>query len=132
MVYLLTLTQEELENPLVTKYVLLFATIFLILLVLYRIYISLEYRHASIYKKPFFNHVYFSLKKLPETQLNVLKEEFTFYQKLPPKYQRFFEHRVVKFIKAKEFIGKDDLVVTDRMKVLVAATSTMITIGYRE
>lgn len=132
MINLLIFTQEEFENPLVTKYVLLFATIFLILLVLYRIYISLEYRHASIHKKPFFNHVYLSLKKLPEAQLNVLKSEFKFYQKLPPKYQGFFEHRVVKFIKTKEFIGKDNLEVTDRMKVLVAATSAMITFGYRD
>jgi hypothetical protein len=132
MINLLIFTQEEFENPLVTKYVLLFATISLILLVLYRIYISLEYRHASIHKKPFFNHVYLRLKKLPEAQLNILKSEFKFYQKLPPKYQDFFEHRVVKFIKTKDFIGKEDLEVTDRMKVLVAATSTMITFGYRD
>jgi len=132
MNHLLIFAQEEFENPLVTKYVLLFATIFLILLVVYRIYLSLEYRHASIHKKPFFNHIYLWLTSLPKEQLSVLKKEFKFYQKLTPKYQSYFEHRVNKFINNKEFIGKDNLEVTDRMKVLVAATATMITFGYRD
>lgn len=132
MAKLLAFIQKESENPLVTKYVLLCATLLLIAVVLYRFYNILESKYASVYKKPFFNHVYLRLKKLPDSQLSVLKREFKFYQKLPVKYQAYFEHRVYKFINSKTFIGKEDLEITDRMRVLVAATSVMVTFGYRD
>lgn len=129
---LLILAQKTIENPLVSKYFLVISTIFLILLVVYRIAVSLEYKYASTYKKPFFNHVYLRLKSLPKAQHDILNNEFKFYKNLPAKYQRFFEHRVAKFIQSKTFMGKDGLLITDQMKVLVAATSVMITFGYRD
>jgi len=65
-------------------------------------------------------------------QLSILKNEFSFYKKLSPKHKRYFEHRVVSFIADKNFIGRENLKVTDQMKVLIAATAVMVTFGFRK
>ncbi|MGB6269929.1 MAG: zinc-dependent peptidase, partial [Olleya sp.] len=76
--------------------------------------------------------LYFKLKKLNPAQFSILKNEFSFFKKLSPKHQSYFEHRVVKFIDSNQFIGKEDLIITDQMRVLVAATATMLTFGFRK
>ena len=119
------------ENPLVYKYVIGIGTIIVILFVLFRIFKALEFFYVSKTKKPVFNHVYFRLKKLSPKQLSILKNQFLLYRKLSPKYQTYFEHRVSKFIDNTQFIGKESLQVTDQMKVLVAATATMLNFGFK-
>ncbi|MGB6267850.1 MAG: zinc-dependent peptidase, partial [Olleya sp.] len=126
-------TQTEFEeNPLIYKYVLAFGTILIILFVLYRIYLILEFQYVARFKKPIYNHLYFKLKKLNPAQFSILKNEFSFFRKLTPKHQTYFEHRVVKFMDTNQFIGKEDLKITDQMRVLVAATATMLTFGFRK
>ncbi|RAJ14582.1 zinc-dependent peptidase [Olleya aquimaris] len=125
-------SQTELkENPLVYKYVLAIGTIVIILFVLYRIYLIVEFQFVSKFKKPLYNHFYLRLKKLSPAQNFILKNEFSFFKKLSPKNQTYFEHRVAQFISKHQFIGKDNLQITDQMKVLVAATATMLTFGFR-
>ena len=102
-----------------------------IILILYKWIESLEFSYAYYFKKSFFNHVYFTLKKLSNNQRLVLKRQFKFYNKLSNKHQAYFEHRVKKFIDTKTFIAKEDLQTTDEMRVLIAATATMLTFGYR-
>ncbi len=125
-------TQTEIEeNPLVYKYVMAIGTIVIILFVLYRIYLIVEFKYASVFKKPLYNHVYFKLKKITPAQFSILKNQFLFYKNLTPKHKAYFQHRVAVFINNNQFIGKEGLVVTDQMKVLVAATATMLTFGFR-
>jgi hypothetical protein len=64
-------------------------------------------------------------------QLEILALEFQFYQQLPENKKNFFEHRVARFIEKKKFIGKENFVITDQVKVLIAATSCMLTFGMR-
>ncbi|WP_397363701.1 zinc-dependent peptidase [Olleya sp. R77988] len=120
------------ENPLIQRYTILVGVILISIFVLYRIFLIFEFKYASIFKKPLFNHLYFRLKKLTPKQFSVLKNEYSFYKKLTPKYQQYFEHRVAKFINTNQFVAKEDLIVTDQMKVLVAATAIMLTFGYRK
>ncbi|MCK7590247.1 zinc-dependent peptidase [Subsaxibacter sp. CAU 1640] len=83
-------------------------------------------------KKPFYVYTPFFLKKLSPVQKRIMVNQFKFYQKLKPKHQRYFEHRVASFISDKRFFGREELVVTDEMKVLISATAVMLTFGFRD
>lgn len=69
-------------------------------------------------------------KKLTENQRAILVEDFSFYNKLTPKEQCVFEHRVLRFIEYHTFVGREDLYVTERMQLLISATSIMLTFGF--
>jgi Mlc titration factor MtfA (ptsG expression regulator) len=58
----------------------------------------------------------------------ILKEQFSYYQKLSSKDQKLFEDRVHHFLINKNFFSKD-LEVTEEMKVLIAATAMQILFG---
>ena len=64
----------------------------------------LEMGYVLKYKKPFFVHFYAFLRKLSPEQKLILKNQFTFYNKLSEKNKRYFEHRVASFINDKDFI----------------------------
>ncbi|WP_347924486.1 zinc-dependent peptidase [Pontimicrobium sp. SW4] len=82
-------------------------------------------------KKPLYNHVYFKLKKLSPSQKSTLRN-FSFYRRLSKREQGFFEHRVACFIEDKTFIGRDDLIINDEIKVLISSTAVMLTFGFRD
>ncbi|HSZ71589.1 MAG TPA: zinc-dependent peptidase [Cytophagaceae bacterium] len=56
--------------------------------------------------------------------------EFDFYKTLNKTERAEFERRVSYLIQDKEFMGRQNLVVTDRMKVLIAATLAQIAFGF--
>jgi len=68
-------------------------------------------------------------KKLEPSQIQVLKSDFSFYNQLSPKHQRQFEHRVSHFLSKKQFHGREGLVVSEKLKVLVAAIGCMLSFG---
>jgi len=84
------------------------------------------------YGKPLWVHFYLFKKTLTSSQKRILRNEFSFYRRLNAKEQSHFEHRVATFIKNKSFIGRDDLVVIERQKILITATATMLTFGMRK
>jgi Mlc titration factor MtfA (ptsG expression regulator) len=92
----------------------------------------LEMGYVMRHKKPFFVHSPFFLKKLKSNQKFILEQQFKFYNKLTPKHKIYFEHRVASFINDKHFIGRDNLHVTEEMKVLISATAVMLTFGFRD
>ena len=78
---------------------------------------------------------YFSfqaLKKSPELTLQqkAILVDFDFYKSLTLPERKEFEYRVSYLTQNKEFMGRKDLVVTDRMKVLIAATIAQIGFGF--
>ncbi|WP_242091817.1 zinc-dependent peptidase [Aestuariivivens sediminicola] len=83
-------------------------------------------------RKPYYVHFYFFKRKLSELQKQILKDKFRFYNKLSEQNKRYFEHRVASFIIDKDFIGRGGLVITEEMKVLLAATAVMLTFGFRD
>ena len=131
MIIRLQTKQEILEQQIIHTYIIPIGVVIIALFVFYRIFKIIQFYYASKYKKPLYNHLYFRLKKLTPLQLSILKNQYTFFRKLSPKHQTYFEHRVAVFIKEHEFIGKQNLEITDEMKVIIAATSTMLNFGFR-
>ncbi|AWG23918.1 zinc-dependent peptidase [Flavobacterium kingsejongi] len=87
--------------------------------------------YALIFKKPLFLHWYPFINKLRHEQRQILLREFPFYRKLSDKNKVYFEHRVKAFLLHYRFVGRENLVVTQEMKILVAATYIMLSFGMR-
>jgi len=103
-----------------------YAIVFLgFLFFLFRVF---ESGYASYYNRPLFRH-YFVYRKLSKNQQKILEKESGFYKKLSRKHKKQFTHRVATFIKEKQFIGRDSFIITERNKVLVAATGCMLSFG---
>lgn len=92
----------------------------------------IEVAYVLKYRKPFYIHFYPFLRKLNVQQKYILTNNFHFYKKLSNKQKSYFEHRVASFIKDKDFIGRDGLVITDDIMVLISATAVMLTFGFRD
>lgn len=58
-----------------------------------------------------------------------LMQYSVYFRKLPPPDRLKFISRIKGFIDSKEFIGMEGLVVTDEMRILVAASAVQITFG---
>lgn len=84
--------------------------------------------YASNFNKPLFRHI-LVYKKISAAQVTILENEFYFYTLLSAKHKRQFKHRIATFIASKEFVGRDGLVITERMKTLIAAVGCMLSFG---
>ena len=125
------------ENPLIDKYVIGGLAIILSIVVVVAALVWFFNLIESIYVdyiggKPLFRHFYFRIRDLSPKQKHILDTEFRFYKSLNSKEQRYFRHRVHKFLSTTEFIGKEDLVITEQQRVLISATAIMLTFGYRD
>jgi Mlc titration factor MtfA (ptsG expression regulator) len=87
--------------------------------------------YVLIFNKPLCIHWHPFIKKIKLSQKNILKQEFSFYNKLSLKQQEVFEHRLACFMTKYQFIGKGGFVITDQCSVLIAATFVMLTFGMR-
>lgn len=101
-------------------------------IIVYYCFKMIEMAYVLKYKKPLYHHFYYYLRSLSENQKSVLIQQFSFYNKLTTKEKRYFEHRVSSFIKDKDFIGRDGLLITDEVRVLISATAVMLTFGFRD
>ncbi|WP_353779895.1 zinc-dependent peptidase [Winogradskyella sp. 3972H.M.0a.05] len=127
------LIQEEQSISPTARIILLLAFFLGIgFIIISRFYTFFEQLHAKKHRKPFFRAFPFFRRKLDASQKRVLDREFTFYQKLNDKQKLLFEHRVASFINDKTFVGRDNLTVDGKMKVLIASTAVMLTFGYRD
>jgi len=70
--------------------------------------------------------------KLPDRHQQFLNSFFPFYRNLPEIEKRVFGSRVMKFIANKSFQTREKLVLTDEMKLIIAATSIKISFGLRD
>ncbi|MBW8048886.1 MAG: zinc-dependent peptidase [Cytophagales bacterium] len=84
-------------------------------------YNSYELKNVRKYSKPF------DIK-----QLAVLKKYFQYYNYLSPTDQKKFENRVHKFVINKRFLARRRPEVTDKMKVMIAASAVQLTFGLPE
>ncbi len=115
--------------------ILLLAVVFLFFLFIRKIITTildgLEMVYALFTKRPVFVHFYLFKRTLNSSQIRVLENEFAFYRRLDNNRKSYFRHRVATFIKRKKFEGKKGFVITEEVKVLVAATAVMLTFGFR-
>jgi len=93
---------------------------------------TIEIAYVIRKKKPLFIHKYLFLRRLTQKQQFILRQRFTFYKKLTKQQQRYFEHRVASFIKDKDFISREGLIISDEIKVLISSTAVMLTFGFRD
>ncbi|MEI7597139.1 MAG: zinc-dependent peptidase [Bacteroidota bacterium] len=63
---------------------------------------------------------------------SLLSEKMSFYRNLSLAGRQHFMQRVFFFRKSKGFLGREGLVVTDEMKILISATAVQITFGMKE
>ncbi|WP_431133977.1 zinc-dependent peptidase [Psychroserpens mesophilus] len=113
----------------VLTYALIIISISFILLKLFYFFEMAYVEHVK--KQLFYNHIYIYKKSLQTDYKKFLKKNFRFYDRLPDKQKTYFEHRVSRLLKDKEFIGKN-MAITDEMKILIAATQTKLTFGLRD
>jgi Mlc titration factor MtfA (ptsG expression regulator) len=94
-------------------------------------FMFLEYCFGLIFDKPFFVHFYLFPKKITPTALRFLNTQFPFYKRLSDRNKIHFEHRIARFIEKYEFVGRENFVVTEEVKIHVAATFIMLSFGMR-
>ena len=124
--------QQIFESELISNYIVPLGVALIALFIIYRLLKIFQFYYASVYRKPIFIKRYLKLNKLSQVQFEILKNENSFFRKLSLRHQRQFEHRVSKFIQTNTFIGKQNLIVTDDMKVAIAATATMLSFGFKK
>lgn len=128
MIIVIRIEESILTNQIITG--ILFAI--LAFFICYYAFKLVEIGYVLKRKKPLYNHFYWRLKELNKNQKVVLHKDFSFFKKLNTKEKTFFEHRVASFIIDKDFIGRDQLIITDEMKVLISASAVMLTFGFRD
>jgi len=132
MIYLQETQSPEID-PTVKNVLLIILFVGIGLFVLSRLYTFFEHLYISRYKKPFFlNNHWLQKKDLPIAQLTILEKEFSFYNKLTEHEKAIFRHRLASFLKSKEFIERDGVVINDEKKILISATAVMLTFGFRD
>ena len=109
-------------------FVLLYLGILFLVLIVFRI---VEPTYMMIFNKPLYLYFYPFPKKLTPNQKQILAQEFPFFKKLSNTKKIYFEHRVKSFLAHYQFIGKEEILVTDEMKIVIAGTYIMLTFGMR-
>ncbi|MDW5287897.1 zinc-dependent peptidase [Formosa sp. PL04] len=104
----------------------------LFVIMVYYCFKMVEMVYVLRFKKPMFVHLYMSLKKMNELDKKLLYDNFNFYRTLNNKQRLYFDHRVLSFVKDKQFMGRDDLEVTNEMKLLISAHAVILTFGFRD
>ncbi|MCR9182776.1 MAG: zinc-dependent peptidase [Flavobacteriaceae bacterium] len=87
-----------------------------------------EHHYNLYFDKPLYRN-FVVYRNLKQEQKNVLRNQFSFYNKLSSKHKRQFEHRVATFANKKQFIGRDGFNVNDTQKILISAVGCMLSFG---
>lgn len=132
MINFILLFQESVENSIFTNTASVVLILLALLVLCYTFFGAIEGFYVDfIAKKPLVRHFYLFTKELTKDEIKILESNFQFYLKLDVKQKKYFRHRVYTFVKSVDFIGKDGVVVDNKMKILIAATAVMLTFGYR-
>lgn len=116
----------------VTLVFLFFIVVSLLIFFLAIFFRFLEYFFALAYSRPLIVHFCPFPKKIDPDALIFLNTKFAFYIRLSDKEKVYFEHRVACFLDKYEFVSREDFIITEEVKVYVAATLIMLSFGMRE
>lgn len=98
---------------------------------LFMLYKLTERFYYKLFNKSLYIHFYLFKKKLSDKERQFIRTHFKFYRELSALRKTYFEHRLIQFIKSKEFIGRDGFVITRDEELLLGATAVMLTFGMR-
>lgn len=107
-------------------------TFSLLLLVVFLFLKMLDIVYVSWFKRPAWVHFYLYKNKLSTDQKAILRKRFSFYNRLSSVGKGRFEHRLKCFLNDKTFIPRQNFVLEDDKKLLIAATAIMLTFGMRK
>ena len=79
----------------------------------------------------FFLNFSFIRRKLPLKEKSFLMKNSSFYKDLSAKNQLYFDHRVSVFISSYNFYGRENLLVTRGMQLLIATSAVKLTFGFK-
>jgi len=119
---------EEIIFAVFSFFFILLSTLVLLRALLFSV---VEPAFVLAFDRPLYVHAYLRMQKLDEPLRSQLRRENLFYSRLSPRQQRFFDHRVARFLAVYGFEGRDGLEVTNSMKTSVAAVHVMLTFGMR-
>ena len=85
----------------------------------------------ALTKRPFTFYPQWNKQSLPHAKRVFLFEQVHYYKFLNTAERKAFDHRVVKFLRSRDFIAKENVVITEEMKLLISATAVQITFGLR-
>jgi len=126
MIYLLIQSEPVSFNP-----IMVFGFVGVILLICsYYILRFLETLYTKYYKRPYFVHWYLFVKEISPKQKQILNE-FPFYQKLQKREQKYFEHRIYRFLENTNIHGREGFQVIEDVEVSIAMVAVMLTFGMR-
>ena len=108
----------------------LVSVFFVSLLSIYLLFVIVEPIFIFLFNRPIYIHFYPFPYKLTSVQQALLARYYPFYTRLSSRKKRYFEHRVVKFLKRYQFVGRD-IEITDDIKLLIAGSYVMLTFGLR-
>ena len=128
MITPLLLTQPEVEIPI--PWFIYFAIIFVGIWFVFLTFNLFEVYYSTFFNKPLFRN-YFIYRKLSKNELLILQQHFSFYNKLSKKHQQQFEHRVATFLAKKQFFGRQNIEITDKLKITTASLACMLSFGRR-
>jgi len=112
--------------------ILLFILLALIVVLFFAIILdTFEHYYCKIFHRPVYVHFYWKTQTIPIAQQQFLAENFSFYRNLEQKKKTYFNHRMAAFVAHYSFITKEELVLTEEMKVMIAATAITLTFGMR-
>ena len=115
-----------------TPILFLLLAVFLFILFLPRILIEIEKFFYYYFGKIHFIHFYPRKKQLTVTDKEVLNDRLPFYKKLQQDEKQHFEHRVASFIEEYDFYSRGEIEITREIQLLIAATATKLTFGFRD
>jgi len=121
--------QEKLE-PGIPKFLGVLLTLGIVSICLYYVSRYLETVYVKFYGKPFFVHFYPVPKKLPNSITPIL-ETNTFYRQLDKRKKRYFNHRVVRFLEATKFVGREGFIVDEDVRMQITMMVIQLTFGMR-
>jgi Mlc titration factor MtfA (ptsG expression regulator) len=112
--------------------IFILVTLFAVLLYSGMFFLSLlDDISIAVFNKPLYIHLYFRPKKITPNQEFVLRQKFQFYKNLTDKEKKYFHHRMACFEEKYQFISRDGFVVTEEVRIVIAATYVMLTFGIR-
>lgn len=113
----------------VFTFILVFFVIGSLLGAFFRVF---EYYFGLVFGKPLFVHFYPFPKQISPEAFYFLNTKFPFYIGLSNKKRVYFEHRTACFLSKYEFVSRENFIITEEVKVYVAATFVMLSFGMRE
>lgn len=109
----------------------LVSVFFVSLLSIYLLFVIVEPIFIFLFNRPIYIHFYPFPSKLTSVQQVLIARYYPFYTRLSTRKKRYFEHRIVKFLKRYQFVGRD-IEITDEIKLLIAGSYIMLTFGLRK